>query len=159
MIIGETGVQVNTVRPCWNEEFTSQLNSAEKMKLTIYNRKLNGKRDKIAFCNLSIEDLLERYGETMEIKLTQSRKRKQFALKVEITLTPKENNWSKLKKELKLPRAHVHRDHMFYATFFNQPVYCAHCKSFIWGIVGKQGYSCGNCGMSVHKECHNQVAT
>ena len=92
----------------------------------------------------------------MEIKLTQSRKFC-FSLKLEIILFPTGNNWSKIKKEFKTVQPHVHRDHVFLATFFNQPVYCTHCKTFIWGVVGKQGYSCKNCGMSVHKECHELV--
>ena len=70
--IGETALQVDTAFPNWNEYFTTQMMSMEKLKLTIYNQKANGKKDKIAFCHLSIPEIYEKYGIIMEIKLTQS---------------------------------------------------------------------------------------
>ena len=155
--IGETKVQLNTVTPTWNECFTTQMMSMEKLKLKIFNMKENGKKEKIAASHLIISDILEKHGDNMEIKLTQS-KSNSFSLKLEILLFPNETNkWAKIRNEIRTLKPHIHKDHIFFATFFNQPVYCTHCKNFIWGIVGKQGYSCQNCMMSVHKQCHDKV--
>eukprot|EP00092_Neocalanus_flemingeri_P002491 GFUD01002667.1.p1 GENE.GFUD01002667.1~~GFUD01002667.1.p1 ORF type:complete len:408 (+),score=90.49 GFUD01002667.1:2-1225(+) len=152
--IGETEPQINTVCPIWNECFTTQMVSMDKIKLTILDRKESGKKEKIAFCQLSIQDLNSRFGSNMEIQLTQSMESR-FSLNLEIILFPTENKWSIVKNNTLKP--HLTKGHKFLATFFVQPVYCAHCKNFIWGVVGKQGYSCQQCWMSVHKKCHSLV--
>jgi hypothetical protein len=62
-------------------------------------------------------------------------------------------------------------------TRFNSPTWCGHCGKFIYGIIGKQGYSCiGNmknsicifrvffphiflvCHFPCHTKCKDQVA-
>jgi hypothetical protein len=42
---------------------------------------------------------------------------------------------------MKRRKIHIVNNHKFYARFFRQPTYCAHCREFLWGL-GKQGYEC-----------------
>ena len=49
------------------------------------------------------------------------------------------------------------KGHKFRGKYFTQPVYCAHCDEFIWGLVGKQGLNCDHCSMTIHKRCYEDI--
>ncbi|EGD72478.1 AGC/PKC/ETA protein kinase [Salpingoeca rosetta] len=57
---------------------------------------------------------------------------------------------------MKRRKVHEVNGHKFCARFFRQPTFCAHCKEFMWGL-GKQGYECLNCKLTLHKRCHEKV--
>lgn len=57
---------------------------------------------------------------------------------------------------IKKQKCHVVNNHKFYRRFFRQPTFCGLCKKFLWGL-GKQGYQCEVCDLSLHKACHGKV--
>eukprot|EP01129_Flabellula_baltica_P001127 TRINITY_DN1103_c0_g1_i1.p1 TRINITY_DN1103_c0_g1~~TRINITY_DN1103_c0_g1_i1.p1 ORF type:complete len:518 (-),score=112.17 TRINITY_DN1103_c0_g1_i1:41-1594(-) len=47
--------------------------------------------------------------------------------------------------------------HSFTAVHFSKPTFCKYCTNFIWGLTGKQGLSCTQCGYPAHKQCYKLV--
>lgn len=43
--------------------------------------------------------------------------------------------------------------HLYQAKRFSRRAVCAYCKDRIWGL-GRQGFKCINCRVTVHKRCH-----
>lgn len=49
-------------------------------------------------------------------------------------------------------------NHHFKPTWFRKPTWCNYCSKFVVSPVGKQGYTCSDCGYKVHKDCASKVA-
>ncbi|XP_063715748.1 protein kinase C-like isoform X2 [Symsagittifera roscoffensis] len=63
------------------------------------------------------------------------------------------------KREALREKTSVHvKNHHFLPHFCHQPTFCAHCRDFIWGVVGNQGMKCSICGFVVHRRCHALVS-
>ena len=50
-------------------------------------------------------------------------------------------------------KVHIFKGHKFYAKHFHRIETCHYCKQALFGM-GKQGYSCKDCGTIVHKKCY-----
>jgi diacylglycerol kinase (ATP) len=44
-------------------------------------------------------------------------------------------------------------EHSFCEQYFSRPTYCNVCRNLLYGIVGKQGYSCYICKFVAHRKC------
>jgi len=152
IMVGNSHTQQQTSKPEWEEDFATQHAHMNEIKFTVFNDLGKDHEDiEIASCNLPIDAIRKRVKDTEKIKLSQAMNPK-GSIKIEIAFYPKEN---KLKRKPAVhEKVYLHQGHRYKAVFFNQPVYCAYCKDFIWGLFGKQGLTCQNCNMSVHKKCY-----
>ncbi|EDV21777.1 uncharacterized protein TRIADDRAFT_30067 [Trichoplax adhaerens] len=75
-----------------------------------------------------------------------------------VTPLTKHHTWTR-QGAFKRKKVHEICGHQFVATYFRQFTYCSHCKEFIWGVIGRQGYQCRSCRIVVHKRCHQLTVT
>jgi hypothetical protein len=47
--------------------------------------------------------------------------------------------------------------HTFKSTSFTIPKSCDYCKSSLWGLSSKQGYTCTRCGYNCHLKCELKI--
>uniref|UniRef100_A0A6Q2YGX1 Protein kinase C n=1 Tax=Esox lucius TaxID=8010 RepID=A0A6Q2YGX1_ESOLU len=164
--IGQTHTKQKTNMPTYNEEFCLNVNDGKQIELAVFHDAPIGYDDFVANCIIQFEDLIKSSNteETFEGWVDLEPEGKVYIL---ITLNGSfTDGKAKVFKQFNRKRQgavrrriHQVNGHKFMSTFLRQPTFCFHCKEFIWGVFGKQGYQCQVCTCVVHKRCHQLVVT
>uniref|UniRef100_A0A8C7YZ20 Protein kinase C n=1 Tax=Oryzias sinensis TaxID=183150 RepID=A0A8C7YZ20_9TELE len=166
--VGQTSTKQKTNSPTWNDEFTTEVHDGRRIELSVFHDAPIGYDDFVANCIIQFEDILHNGSKHLEEWIDLEPEGKVYVVIDLIGSSSEGKNIERVFRQRMRPRkrqgavrrrVHQVNGHKFMATYLRQPTYCSHCRDFIWGVLGKQGYQCQVCTCVVHKRCHELIIT